>query len=307
MEYSKEISYALKKLKQITGMTMDVVIENEQDEKKALTQIKRLCQAYQEKYSQTHFLQNLLCSSVPLSELNQEAAYFHIDVWQTRVLFLLRAKEPFDEIVLEILKNLFPVKTKVYTVPLNDTDIAVLYPLDIGTLSADSTAVREEILLTAHTIIDTLSAEAMSSIKIAYSEMFEKLGDCQVAYQNAVLALKIGNLFYSERKVFSYYNLGLGKLISRIPISSCEEFLTEIFGQGVHEIDSELEQTARTFIKHNLNIAEASRQLHMHRNTLIYRLDQVEKQTGLNIRNFEDAMTFEVACMIMNYLKFPQK
>lgn len=67
-------------------------------------------------------------------------------------------------------------------------------------------------------------------------------------------------------------------------------------------MDEETTATVNKFLQNNLNIAETSRQLHMHRNTLIYRLEQIEKRTGLDLRQFEDAMTFKIASMVMNYL-----
>ena len=68
-------------------------------------------------------------------------------------------------------------------------------------------------------------------------------------------------------------------------------------------MDEDTTATINRFLHNNLNIAETSRQLHMHRNTLIYRLDQVEKRTGLDLRRFEDAMTFKIASLVMNYLQ----
>ena len=118
------------------------------------------------------------------------------------------------------------------------------------------------------------------------------------------LALKVGRLFYSEQNIFPYNELGIGRLIYRLPVSLCENFLSEIFGSPIPKtLDPELMATVNRFFLNNLNIAETARQLHMHRNTLIYRLEQIEKQTGLDLRLFDDAMTFKIAMMVINYLK----
>ena len=116
--------------------------------------------------------------------------------------------------------------------------------------------------------------------------------------------MKVGKLFYSEQTIFPYNELGIGRLIYQLPITLCENFLKEIFGDDVPEgLDEDTASTINKFFQNNLNIAETSRQLHMHRNTLIYRLEQVQKRTGLDLRTFEDAMTFKIAIMVMNYLK----
>lgn len=81
-------------------------------------------------------------------------------------------------------------------------------------------------------------------------------------------------------------------------------FSFEIFGDITSEhLDKDTLAAIDKFFQNNLNIAETARQLHMHRNTLIYRLEQVEKRTGLDLRQFEDAMTFKIAIMILNYLQ----
>ena len=128
--------------------------------------------------------------------------------------------------------------------------------------------------------------------------------DLPEAFRETSLALKVGKLFYSEQTVFPYNELGIGRLIYQLPVSLCENFLKEIFGPDVPEaFDEETLGTVNRFFQNNLNIAETSRQLHMHRNTLIYRLEQIQKRTGLDIRLFEDAMTFKIAIMVLNYLQ----
>jgi carbohydrate diacid regulator len=84
----------------------------------------------------------------------------------------------------------------------------------------------------------------------------------------------------------------------------CEDFLNEVWKNKIPtKLDSELSSLISCFLQNNLNIAETARQLHMHRNTLIYRIEKIEAQTNLDIRNFEDAMTLRLALMIMNNRK----
>lgn len=297
MAHTAELEHALKNLRQVTGITLDVKADTPEEQAQALAQIRCLYNAYQEKYNKTHFLQGLVTGTIPAYDVLDRAPRLHIDPDERRVLFLLKTKGTLDEMVPEILKNLFPSQTKSYLVPLTESSIVILRPVKQSETEAD-------ILQIARTIVDTLNMEALSFIQVAYSGCFDTLSECSEAYKSAYLALKVGNLFYSEQTVFPYNQLGIGRLIYQLPVSICEGFLHEIFGNDIPAaLDSETDATVTKFLQNNLNIAETSRQLHMHRNTLIYRLDQVEKRTGLDLRKFEDAMTFKLACMVMNYLQ----
>lgn len=192
---------------------------------------------------------------------------------------------------------MFPAQTKTYLVPIAEDTLALLRPVRTGETGADSRRI-------ARTIVDTLNTEALAQVQLAYSFMFKNLMDLPEAFRETSLALKVGKLFYSEQTVFPYNELGIGRLIYQLPVSLCENFLKEIFGPDVPEaFDEETLGTVNRFFQNNLNIAETSRQLHMHRNTLIYRLEQIQKRTGLDIRLFEDAMTFKIAIMVLNYLQ----
>lgn len=296
MEHTQELAKALAELKRITGITMDVTADTPEETEQALTQIRCLCTAYREKYNKAHFLQGLMTGGIPAYDIAERAARLHINPDEQRILFLLEAKE-IDETVMEILKSLFPAQTKTYLVPVTERTVAVLRPVRSGESEKDSRRI-------ARMIVDTLNTEALVQIRLSYSFLFDSLTDLPEAFRETSLALRVGRLFYSEQTVFPYNELGIGRLIYQLPVSLCESFLKEIFGADIpNSFDEETLGTVNRFFQNNLNIAETSRQLHMHRNTLIYRLDQIEKHTGLDIRLFEDAMTFRIAIMVLNYLQ----
>ena len=296
MEHTQELAKALAELKRITGITMDVTADSPEEAEQALTQIRCLCTAYREKYNKAHFLQGLMTGGIPAYDIAERAARLHINPDEQRILFLLEAKE-IDETVMEILKSLFPAQTKTYLVPVTERTVAVLRPVRSGESEKDSRRI-------ARMIVDTLNTEALVQIRLSYSFLFDSLTDLPEAFRETSLALRVGRLFYSEQTVFPYNELGIGRLIYQLPVSLCESFLKEIFGADIPaSFDEETLGTVNRFFQNNLNIAETSRQLHMHRNTLIYRLDQIEKHTGLDIRLFEDAMTFRIAIMVLNYLQ----
>ena len=274
--------------------------EDSEQEQMALEQIRCLCLAYQEKYNKNDFLMGLMTGGIPSYDVQQRAARLHIAPEENRILFLIEIKEP-DEIIGEILKNLFPSQTKAYIVPVSKERLAVLYPFHETKDSKDSADEHARHL--AHAIVDTLNAEALAHVQVSFSQMIPSLLELSGAFREASLALKVGKLFYPEQTVFPYNELGIGRLIYQLPVSLCESFLQEVFLDKIPDkLDDETLLTINRFLQNNLNIAETSRQLHMHRNTLIYRLEQIEKRTGLDLRQFEDAMTFKIATMVMNYL-----
>ena len=265
---------------------------------KALEQLKLLSSAYKEKYNKIHFLQSLMTDSIPTYNVYDRAARLHIAPEEPRILYLLETSHSLDEDISEILKNLFPSQSGAFRIPLTEASCAILCP--VRSL-ADSS--QETVHLTARMIVDTVNAEALARVRVSYSKTLHNLLDLSTAFRETSLALKVGKLFYSEQTVFPYNRLGIGRLIYRLPTSLCENFLHEIFGEEIPQaLDEETTATVNKFLQNNLNIAETSRQLHMHRNTLIYRLEQIEKRTGLDLRQFEDAMTFKIASMVMNYL-----
>lgn len=300
MDQRQELEKALCELKRITGIALEIPDDTEEDMGHALSQIRCLCTAYKEKYNKTDFLNGLMTGGIPSYDIQERASRLHINPEEERVLFLLESKD-LDETVNEILKNLFPSRTKTYLVPVTEHTLAVLRPVR-------ASETPDDVRRTAQTMVDTLNTEALMRVRLSYSCVINSLSDLQEAFRETSLALKVGKLFYSEQTVFPYNELGIGRLIYQLPASLCENFLKEIFGADIpNSFDEELLGTINRFFQNNLNIAETSRQLHMHRNTLIYRLDQIQKKTGLDVRLFEDAMTFKIATMVLNYLQAERK
>jgi len=297
MEHTPELKKALVELQRITGITLDVQLHTPEDATLALSQIRSLTTAYKEKYNRTHFLQSLLTGELPPYDINERALRLHVDPDEQRVVLLIETKANAIDTVMEVLKHLFPARTKTYLVTVTKQHIAILKPVK-------ASETREDINTLCRMIVDTLNTEALVHVWIAYSSMINSLFELSAAFRENALALRVGKLFYSEQDIFSSHKLGIGRLIYELPLAVCEDFLKEIFGGEIPDaFDEETMTIINKFIQNNLNIAETARQLHMHRNTLIYRLEQMEERTGLNLRRFEDAMTFKIATMVINYLK----
>ncbi|MBO5460892.1 MAG: helix-turn-helix domain-containing protein [Ruminococcus sp.] len=298
MTRQPELTSVLSELKKLTGVSLEIKTNSPDDTRQAAIQLQRLCAAYKEKYDKTHFLKNILYNNISAYDINEQALKLHINPEDLRILFLLEIKNSPDDTIIAILRHLFPSQTGIYIIPVSDTKLVLLYPI------SDCDIASEELIQIAHSMIDTLNMEALASVQASCSLPIQHLSQLSKAFEQATLALNVGKLFNSEQNVFLYNRLGIGRLIYQLPISVCDDFLHEIFADEIPDaLETDLSSTIDRFLQNNLNIAETARQLHMHRNTLIYRLEQIKKRTGLDLRNFEDAMTFKTAIMVMNYRK----
>ena len=82
-------------------------------------------------------------------------------------------------------------------------------------------------------------------------------------------------------------------------------FIKEIFeNKSPDDFDEETLVTIDKFFENSLNVSETSRQLYIHRNTLVYRFEKIQKKFGLDLRTFEDAMTFKLAMLVSGYLRY---
>ena len=150
-----------------------------------------------------------------------------------------------------------------------------------------------------------MSTESMMNVRVAYGTVVQELKDVSKSYKEAMMALDVGKIFYSDKHVIAYSNLGIGRLIYQLPMPLCKMFIKEIFSdKSPNEFDEETLTTINKFFENSLNVSETSRQLYIHRNTLVYRLDKLQKSTGLDLRVFDDAITFKIALMVVKYMNY---
>ena len=167
------------------------------------------------------------------------------------------------------------------------------------------TETTDELHHVAETILDMLETEAMIDARVSYGTVVNEIKDVSKSYKEAKMALEVGKIFYAERNIIAYNRLGIGRLIYQLPLPLCKMFIREIFTTvSPDEFDEETLTTINKFFENNLNVSETSRQLYIHRNTLVYRLDKLQRSTGLDLRVFDDAITFKIALMVVKYMKY---
>ena len=242
-------------------------------------------------------MQKLLLGNYTEVEAFNRARKLHISTTARRAVFLVATRQSQDEHALATIKNIFSARTHDFITAIDDSGIIIIRELS-------SAETYEDLEDTAHMLVDMLGAEAMTQAWVACSNTADDLRELSNAYKEARTALEIGKIFYAERAVFEYRTLGIGRLIYQLPVSICEMFIEEIFGdESLDSIDGETLAIIRTFFENNLNLSETSRQLYVHRNTLVYRFEKIQKKFGLDLRTFEDAMTFKLAMLVVGYLK----
>ncbi len=266
--------------------------------KVAVCQLQNLVIAYKERFDRNNFFQNLLLDNLLLVDIYNRAKKLHIEASVPRAVFLVETKTERDGMVTEFLKGMFSTQTGDYITAVDESSVIL-----IKALEEDSSA--EALERVANTIVDMMNAEVMTNVRVAYGTVVTELKDVSKSYKEAKMAMDVGKIFYAEKNVAAYSSLGIGRLIYQLPVNLCKIFIDEIFGDNVpNDLDEETLNTLNKFFENNLNVSETSRQLFVHRNTLVYRIEKIQKSTGLDLRSFDDALTFKIALMVVNYMKY---
>ena len=264
----------------------------------AVFQIQNLLVAYKERFDKDNFIKNLLLDNLLLVDIYNRAKKLHIDTEVRRVIFIIETKNEKDSSALDNVRSLPGNKAKDFVTAVDEKNIIIVKEVDAN----DSYA---ELGRIAQNIYDILKNEGEEDILIAYGTVVNDIKEVSKSYKEAKLALDVGKIFFSDRRVIAYSTLGIGRLIYQLPIPLCKMFIREIFeGKSPDDFDEETLTTINKFFENNLNVSETSRQLYIHRNTLVYRLDKLQKSTGLDLRVFEDAITFKIALMVVKYMKY---
>jgi carbohydrate diacid regulator len=266
--------------------------------KMASFQLQNLLVAYKERFDQDNFIKNLLLDNLLLINIYNRAKKLHIETEVKRIVYIVETQNEKDSNAYEILRTLFPPKSKDFITAVDEKNIIIVKQIK-------DTDTHEDIMRVASTMLDMLNTEAMSRVHISVGTVIDEIKEVSKSYKEAKMALDVGKIFYSEKNIVAYSNLGIGRLIYQLPLPLCKMYIREIFGnKSPDNFDDEMLTTINKFFENNLNVSETSRQLFIHRNTLVYRLDKIQKQTGLDIRIFEDSITFKIAMMVVKYMKY---
>lgn len=269
--------------------------------KMAAFQLQCLLVAYKERFDKDNFIKNLLLDNLLLVDIYNRAQKLHIDVEARRVVYILEFQGEGDLANLEAFRGLLNTRQGDFVTEIDEKSIIIVKEI----LLSDG---QKELNDYAEEMLRTLPEESRASSVIAYGTVVGELKDVSRSYKEARMALNVGKIFFEEKQIIAYSRLGIGRLIYQLPIPLCKMFIREIFdGRSPDEFDEETLTTINKFFENSLNVSETSRQLYIHRNTLVYRLDKLQKQTGLDLRVFDDAITLKIALMVVKYMKHMEK
>ena len=280
-----------------------IAIKGEDDEtyrigKITAFQVQTLLIAYKERFDKDNFVKNLLLDNFLLVDIYSRAKKLHIENNVERIVYLIETEIDKEMNVVEIIRNVFPAKVKNFITSIDERTIILVKELK-------ESETTEEIEKTAEIICDTLTSEAFSAVHIAIGTVISDLKNVSSSFKEARMALEVGKIFEPDKKIVNYQQLGIGRLIYQLPSPLCKMFLNEVLqGITMDVLDDETLITVNKFFENNLNVSETSRQLYIHRNTLVYRLDKLQKITGLDLRNFDDAIIFKITLMVSKYTAY---
>lgn len=258
--------------------------------------LQNILQYHDEKFDKSNFIKNVVLENILPGDIYAKARELHFATDVARVVLLIRVTSGNDISAYDIVSGLFPDKQKDFVFNVNETDTVLVKEIKRGIDEKD-------IEKLAASIIDTLNGEHYIKAVVGIGTPIYNIKDLAASFKEAQIALEVGKVFDAEQPIVNYNHLGIARLIYQLPTTLCEMFLKEVFNHGsIDSLDEETLFTIQRFFENNLNVSETSRGLFVHRNTLVYRLEKIKKLTGLDLREFDDAIVFKVALMVKKYL-----
>ena len=250
---------------------------------------------YEEKHDRSSFIKNIISDNIMLGDIYMRAKELHVDPEVPRGVFVIRNLNEAEAVHLDVIQGLFPDRQTDFVLNVDDVDVALIHQI--------SDSGDRELNRIAATVEEALRDGNESRVVVGIGTVANHLRELAKSYKEAQIAIEVGKVFDTEKYVINYENLGIGRLIYQLPTTLCEMFLMEVFKKNpIDALDQETLFTIHKFFENNLNVSETARKLFVHRNTLVYRLEKIKKLTGLDLREFDDAITFKVALMVKKYL-----
>ena len=266
--------------------------------KVASFQIQNLLVAYKERFDKDNFIKNLLLDNLLLIDIYNRSKKLHIETDVKRIVMLIELSNEKEPNGLELVRSIYTGRPKDFITAVDEKSIIIVREVK-------ENEDYDDLCKAAKVVHEMLCGENLSKAKVSLGTIVNEIKDVSRSYKEARMAMDVGKIFYAERNVVAYSNLGIGRLIYQLPIPLCKMFIKEIFeGKSPEDYDEETLTTINKFFEKSLNVSETSRQLYIHRNTLVYRLDKLQKSTGLDLRVFEDAITFKIALRVVKYMNY---
>ena len=251
---------------------------------------------YEEKHDRGSFIKDIISDNIMLGDIYVRAKELRVVADVPRGVFVVRTLKKGESVPTDVIQSLFPDQQNDFVLSIGEGDVVLIRQMPEGTGIKDLNKI-------ASTIEEALRSGGEPTVVVGIGTVATHLRDLAKSYKEAQIAIEVGKVFDTEKYVINYENLGIGRLIYQLPTTLCEMFLQEVFKKNpIDALDKETLFTIHKFFENNLNVSETARKLFVHRNTLVYRLEKIKKLTGLDLREFDDAITFKVALMVKKYL-----
>ena len=285
----------LEQLNKATGINFSISDSDLSDEE-TVNKLKEMVVRFNVLDSKSAFYRSFLTRELSYSDAAAYIHRFHIDENAVRMVFYLESQTDYTKEAVSLLKSLLP-DSQDALVQIDSKHIALI-------VHFEKTPNSEEINQYCMEFLDMLESEAFMSFKVSYDLPINKFTELPTSYKDIVLAMHIGNIFKSSDHIYSYSTLGLGRLLYNIPVDEVETYLNNhINSDLLSSLDAETLNLLEAFFDNDLSLAETSRKMFIHRNTLIYRLDKFADLTGYDVRKFSDAITVKLSLMLYNYIR----
>ena len=251
---------------------------------------------YEEKHDRGSFIKDIISDNIMLGDIYMRAKELQVVADVPRGVFVVRSLKKGESVPTDVIQTLFPDRQNDFVLSVGEGDVVLIRQMPEG-------SGIKELNKIAASIEETLRSGTEATVVVGIGTVAIHLRDLAKSYKEAQIAIEVGKVFDTEKYVINYENLGIGRLIYQLPTTLCEMFLQEVFKKNpIDALDKETLFTIHKFFENNLNVSETARKLFVHRNTLVYRLEKIKKLTGLDLREFDDAITFKVALMVKKYL-----
>ena len=292
-EYDTKKEQLLEELKRLSGLEPQLSEEAASDED--LRALRLLCDAARYYGSRESVILRWITGGLSEDAFHALAARLHIDMEEPLIFCYIELDSDADAEVLQVLRQALADRRGRMVLQLGEKSVAVIVP-------AKKKAAGEQRKI-AENILSMLNTELIRA-RVALSRPVQHMDRLPEALRESTEAMRIGRRYYPDRLIDAADALGEGRLFYTLPCETGVDYLREILSDKFqagesHAFEGDLLRTAEAFLANDLNIAETARTLHVHRNTLIYRLDQIRNETGLDIRRFEDAMRYRLCALVL--------
>ena len=251
---------------------------------------------YEEKHDRGTFVKDIISDNIMLGDIYVRAKELRVTADVPRGVFVVRPLKKGESVPTDVIQSLFPDRQNDFVLSVGEGDVVLIRQVP------DGTGIKE-LNKIASSMEEALRSGGEPTVVVGIGTVATHLRDLAKSYKEAQIAIEVGKVFDTEKYVINYENLWIGRLIYQLPTTLCEMFLQEVFKKNpIDALDKETLFTIHKFFENNLNVSETARKLFVHRNTLVYRLEKIKKLTGLDLREFDDAITFKVALMVKKYL-----